>query len=45
MWRPAGVGNGKTRILDALATLAFDVPRCAEFFTGELEAFLVMTPG
>ena len=34
---------GKTRILDALATLAFDYPRRAEFFTGELEAFLVMT--
>ena len=34
---------GKTRILDALATLAFDYPRRADFFTGELEAFLVMT--
>ncbi len=34
---------GKTRILDALATLAFDYPRRAEFFTSELEAFLVMT--
>lgn len=34
---------GKTRILDALATLAFDYPRRATFFTGELEAFLVMT--
>ncbi|ATM00536.1 murein transglycosylase B [Aeromonas sp. CA23] len=34
---------GKTRILDALATLAFDYPRRAEFFTSELESFLVMT--
>ncbi|MGL4251603.1 MAG: lytic murein transglycosylase B [Aeromonas sp.] len=34
---------GKTRILDALATLAFDYPRRADFFTGELESFLVMT--
>ncbi|MGL5031968.1 MAG: lytic murein transglycosylase B [Aeromonas sp.] len=34
---------GKTRILDALATLAFDYPRRAKFFSSELEAFLVMT--
>lgn len=34
---------GKTRILDALVTLAFDYPRRAEFFTSELESFLVMT--
>ncbi|AHG21295.1 murein hydrolase effector LrgB [Chania multitudinisentens RB-25] len=33
---------GKTRIIDALATLAFEYPRRAEFFTGELETFLLM---
>lgn len=34
---------GKTRILDALATLAFAYPRRADYFSGELESFLVMT--
>lgn len=34
---------GKTRILDALATLAFAYPRRADYFTGELESFLLMT--
>jgi membrane-bound lytic murein transglycosylase B len=34
---------GKTRIIDALATLAFDYPRRSAYFTGELEQFLVMT--
>jgi membrane-bound lytic murein transglycosylase B len=34
---------GKHRVIDALATLAFDYPRRSEFFTGELEAFLVMS--
>ena len=33
---------GKTRVIDALATLAFAYPRRAEYFTGELEHFLVM---
>ncbi|MDR0805493.1 MAG: lytic murein transglycosylase B [Enterobacteriaceae bacterium] len=33
---------GKTRIIDALATLAFDYPRRAEYFTSELETFLLM---
>jgi len=33
---------GNTRIIDALATLAFAYPRRAEYFTGELESFLVM---
>ncbi len=33
---------GKTRLLDALATLAFDYPRRADYFTKELETFLLM---
>lgn len=33
---------GKHRIVDALATLAFDYPRRADYFTGELEQFLKM---
>ena len=33
---------GKTRILDALATLSFNSPRRAEYFSGELETFLLM---
>ena len=33
---------GKTRILDALATLSFNNPRRAEYFSGELETFLLM---
>ncbi|CAM3466378.1 MULTISPECIES: lytic murein transglycosylase B [Yersinia] len=33
---------GKTRIIDALATLSFSYPRRAEFFSGELETFLLM---
>jgi len=35
--------TGKHRVIDALATLAFDFPRRSEFFAGELEAFLVMS--
>jgi membrane-bound lytic murein transglycosylase B len=36
-------GNvGNHRIIDALTTLAFDFPRRAEYFTEELESFLVM---
>lgn len=34
---------GKHRVIDALATIAFDYPRRAEYFTGELESFLIMT--
>lgn len=34
---------GKTRIVDALTTLAFAYPRRAEYFADELESFLVMT--
>lgn len=33
---------GKTRILDALVTLSFNYPRRAEYFSGELETFLLM---
>jgi membrane-bound lytic murein transglycosylase B len=33
---------GSHKVINALATLAFDFPRRAEFFSGELEAFLVM---
>ncbi|MCS3432429.1 lytic murein transglycosylase B [Klebsiella sp. BIGb0407] len=33
---------GKTRIIDALATLSFAYPRRAEYFSGELETFLLM---
>lgn len=33
---------GKTRLLDALATLSFNYPRRAEYFSGELETFLLM---
>lgn len=34
---------GKTRIIDALATLSFDYPRRSAYFTGELETFLLMS--
>ncbi len=34
---------GKTRIIDALATLAFAYPRRADYFADELESFLIMT--
>lgn len=38
-----GRNVGKTRILDALTTLAFDTQRRSKFFTSELENFLLMT--
>lgn len=34
---------GKTRIVDALATLAFAYPRRADYFADELENYLIMT--
>lgn len=33
---------GSHRVLDALTTLAFDYPRRADYFRGELENFLIM---
>lgn len=38
-----GRNIGKTRIFDALTTLAFDTQRRAKFFTTELENFLLMS--
>jgi membrane-bound lytic murein transglycosylase B len=37
-----GRNTGKFRTLDALATLAFDYPRRAAYFRGELEQFLLL---
>jgi membrane-bound lytic murein transglycosylase B len=37
-----GKFTGSHRVLDALATLAFDFPRRADFFRGELEQFLLL---
>ena len=37
-----GHNVGNHRIIDALTTLAMDYPRRAEYFSGELENFLVM---
>ncbi len=37
-----GVSTGIFKILDALATLAFDYPKRASFFRDELEQFLLM---
>ncbi len=34
--------TGEFRVIDALATLAFDYPRRAEYFGGELEQFLLL---
>ncbi len=38
-----GKNIGKTRIFDALTTLAFDTHRRSKFFTSELENYLLMT--
>lgn len=35
--------TGKYRVLDALATLAFEYPPRSEFFTGQLEQFFLLT--
>jgi len=37
-----GENTGRHRVIDALATLAFDYPARAEFFRDELEQFLLM---
>lgn len=39
-----GKYRGRIRVLDALTTLAFNYPRRAKFFRGELEAFLLLRP-
>ena len=38
-----GRNTGSYRVIDALTTLAFDYPRRAQFFTGELRHFLLLT--
>jgi len=38
-----GRNTGKTSIIDALTTLAFDTPRRAAYFSRELENFLIMS--
>jgi membrane-bound lytic murein transglycosylase B len=38
-----GRNVGTYRVIDALSTLAFDFPKRAEFFRGELENYLVFT--
>jgi len=37
-----GANTGRHRVIDALATLAFDYPPRSEFFTGELEQYLLL---
>jgi len=37
-----GRNTGSYRVIDALSTLAFDYPRRAEYFTGELRNFLLL---
>jgi membrane-bound lytic murein transglycosylase B len=38
-----GRNTGRHRVIDALSTLAFDYPRRATFFRGELKSFLLLT--
>lgn len=35
--------TGRHKVMDALTTLAFDYPKRAKFFTGELEQYLLLT--
>lgn len=37
-----GANVGRTTVIDGIATIAFDYPRRSEYFTGELEQFLLM---
>ena len=37
-----GRNTGRYRVIDALTTLAFDYPRRADYFRGELEQFLLL---
>jgi membrane-bound lytic murein transglycosylase B len=37
-----GGNTGRHRVIDALATLAFDYPPRSQFFTGELEQYLLL---
>ncbi len=37
-----GGNTGRHRVIDALSTLAFDYPPRSEFFTGELEQYLLL---
>jgi membrane-bound lytic murein transglycosylase B len=39
-----GRNTGSYRVIDALSTLAFDYPRRAEYFRGELKQFLLLAP-
>lgn len=38
-----GMNTGKFRVIDSLATLAFNYPKRSKFFLGELEHFLLLT--
>ncbi|QEL12776.1 lytic murein transglycosylase B [Kushneria phosphatilytica] len=38
-----GRHKGSYRVIDSLSTLAFDYPKRADFFRGELEAYLTLT--
>lgn len=38
-----GRNTGRYRVLDSLSTLAFDYPPRSDYFTGELEQFLLLT--
>lgn len=38
-----GANKGRLKVIDSLASLAFDFPRRADFFTQELQAFLLLS--